>query len=93
MSGGYFNHKQYQIEEIITQLGEYLSEENDIPKDIEEDIESLIELLKISLIIINRVDWLASGDYSIETYRERLKEELKSIKFVVTRLMGIIQEY
>ena len=45
-----------------------------------KDIKNLIPLLKEAKIKVNRLDYLLCEDDSEDTYFERLKEELKTLK-------------
>lgn len=92
MSGGYFDYKQYQINEIVDGLKDALinydfkdSGEN---LDIDDIIfiknlmEYSIRTLKEQSVIIQRLDWFLSGDDGFESFKRRLHEELDKIKLI-----------
>lgn len=80
MSGGYFDYNQYRLIDIINKLDE---RENSIEPDekFDEVTEDLIQdakvIAQLAQIFLQRVDWLLSGDDGPETFKERIKEDLK----------------
>ena len=92
MSGGYFNYKQYHIQDIIEDL-ELLIETNDsdevdaeygdpvgrhyLDKTIAE-FRTGLEYLKKARIYAQRIDWLVSCDDGEESFHSRLAEDLKA---------------
>ena len=47
------------------------------PADIITEFKNAVKYLRIAHIYANRIDWLLSGDDGEESFRRRLKEELK----------------
>lgn len=91
MSGGHFDYKQYQINDIIESVekvisvngtnelddyGDMLSYELS-PETLEKFKEGLHHL-KMASIYAQRMDWLLSGDDGEETFHLRLKEDIES---------------
>jgi len=90
MSGGYFDYKQFNIEDIedemneikknIDKVDEFGYSIGDTVGDKEkflETIETALVHLRLARIYTQRIDWLISGDDGPETFYERLKEDLK----------------
>ena len=85
MSGGYFDYKQYQIEYIKDAIERLIarieSRDTNEPwydysvKTIHKFNEALY-VLGLAQIYVHRIDWLASGDDSEETFHIRIREEL-----------------
>lgn len=51
----------------------------DFPDDIIEEFKKGVHYLRIAKIYTQRIDWLVSDDDGEESFRERLKEDLKNI--------------
>lgn len=89
MSGGYFDYKQYEIENIADEL-EHLILDNDSEEKDEwgyskgrhystETIEQFkigLEHLRKAQIYLHRIDWLLSSDDDENSFHERLFEKL-----------------
>ena len=94
MSGGTFDYKQYQINDIIDQIdgiklridlptneeinsnGSLKSYFNE-PDKIKEELDKALNLLRLSSIYVQRIDWLIAGDDGEDSFHKRLKEELE----------------
>jgi hypothetical protein len=77
MSGGYFEHKQHNINSIINDLESYLS--NDTNRYSGETLNKFyitIDYLKTVNDMAHHVDWLLSGDYDEEDFHKKWKEDL-----------------
>lgn len=84
MSGGHFEYKQYEIQNIIDSI-EQLIVNNNASNEwcIYNDttiakFEEAIHVLKKASVMAQRIDWLASGDDSEESFHTRWDEELKN---------------
>jgi len=85
MSGGHFDYKQHIINDIIEDI-ERVLKGNDVkddwgysynyPESVLLEFKNGIEILKKASIYAQRIDWLLSGDDGVESFHERLKEEL-----------------
>lgn len=83
MSGGHFNYKQYEINEIADQI-ESLINDNDKagkeemfrPETIAKFQEAM-HCLRRAGEMVQRIDWLISSDDSEETFHERWLEEVR----------------
>lgn len=89
MSGGHFDYKQFDIQQIIDEL-EQLIRDNGQPnewgdsynfsdRDIIEFRRGLV-YLQIAHIYAQRIDWYVSGDDGEESFHERLREELDELR-------------
>jgi len=77
--GGLCDYCQYALGDIIEDLEEKIEKE-----DYSEDIKILLLLtitdLRKNAIILQRIDWLISGDDGIENFYKRLTKQLKDGK-------------
>lgn len=89
MSGGTFNHMQYQLDQIAADIEDVIyyndSEELDDweqKKGVGYSDETIQEFklgvwyLKQALVYTQRIDWLLAGDDGEETFHKRLKTDL-----------------
>ena len=84
MSGGYFEYKQYHIQDIIEKLEETkVKIENDEEyyqydrkQELLQEISNGLDYLYLAGIYTQRLDWLFSGDDGEDSFFERLEEEL-----------------
>jgi hypothetical protein len=86
MSGGYFDYKQFHIEQTVEELKEILDNINSDKYDFIEDKERFTKTLKDAIeinekakIYIQRIDWFLSGDDGEENFYSRLNEELQEL--------------
>lgn len=80
MSGGYFDYKQYQINDfaeevksLILNIGNRYSK-----KTVKKFIEGY-QILEEAAVYAQRIDWLISGDDGEESFHERLGNDLAEI--------------
>jgi len=85
MSGGYFDYKQYVLQDIADQIDleaenrsiERTNEWNDIMEPYPEDILLLMKetskKLQEFVSIITAIDYLIEGDYGIDSFRNKIK--------------------
>ena len=102
MSGGHFNYKQFIIGDIETQLEEFIKgfekkgtyvDEYDpycnIDKKFIVHCKDALYHLKMARIYTHRIDWVLSGDDDVETFYERIsddiQEEMKHFKKIVVK--------
>lgn len=90
MSGGYFNHVQYKINQIADDI-EHIIENNDnhaqdrygieigcfFKENTIDEFRTAIQKLREAFIYVHRIDWLMSGDDSEESFHKNLKFKLK----------------
>ena len=85
ISGGYFEYKQYHIQDIIEKLEETkVKIENDEEyyeyarkQELLQQISNGLDYLNLAGIYTQRLDWLFSGDDGEDSFFERLGEELE----------------
>ncbi len=80
MSGGYYGYEQYRIEEIADQLLLKMNSD-DFPysDETKKVFEQTAYRLKIASVMLNRIDWLLSGDDGEETFHERLRKDVDKV--------------
>ena len=88
MSGGYFEYKQYQLNEIADELQELIDKIGikdeygycyEFSDGTMAEFKKALEMLRTASIYVQRIDWLVSGDDGEETFHKRLKEELNNL--------------
>ena len=87
MSGGYFEYKQYALDDIISSIDQIISDieqpdEDDFIYDIKNpktivEFRNALNICKRASVYIRRIDWLLSGDDSEETFHERLGVDMR----------------
>jgi hypothetical protein len=78
MSGGRFDHKQYDMNYIADKI-EHEVLINDKKKEVIEKFKEAVIILRKAAIYTQRIDWLLSGDDEEETFLKRLKKDLKEL--------------
>jgi hypothetical protein len=97
MSGGTFNHMQYQLDQIADDILDVIyyndSEELDeweqkkgagYKEETIQEFKLAVWHLKQALAYAHEIDWLLSGDTGEERFHERLKEKLRLISNTVS---------
>jgi hypothetical protein len=81
MSGGRFDYKQFDIQYIIDEIEQELS---DYPELYSDETKAVfrkgMKLLAVAAIYAHRIDYLICSDDSEERFHERLKEDLNDLK-------------
>jgi len=87
MSGGHFDYQQYRLNDIAEELRrtiakcrqkrEYYDYYSD--KFINDMVDAYHKSKELE-VILNRIDWVLSGDDSEESYIERLAEDMSEIE-------------
>lgn len=90
MSGGHFNYKQWALQDIANDIDELIatndSEEDDgwggtvgyhLPPEVMEKFKETSHWLKRASEMVQRVDWLVSGDDGEESFISRWAEEVR----------------
>ena len=82
MSGGYFDHSQYRIKDIIIDIESILLDDSDynMKEETIQEFKKGLEYLYKAYVYTQRIDWFLSGDDSEETFHERLKEDLNKLQ-------------
>jgi len=91
MSGGHFDYQQYRLNDIAEQINELIADNDNTEKDeygyegnhySDETIQKFkyaVKFLHVASIMVQRIDWLVSGDDGEEEFHERWKEDLKEL--------------
>lgn len=83
MSGGAFDYAQYTMGNIASQIEEMLASDDDYYKTLSDETKAKFKeavlMLKKSEAMVQRIDWLVSGDDGEETFHRRWTEELSKI--------------
>lgn len=89
MSGGHFNYSQHRLIDIASEIQKLIFENDTEEKDEygfevgyhfkKETIDKFkiaLDIVKKAYIMVQRIDWLVSGDDSEESFHERWEEDL-----------------
>lgn len=76
MSGGHFDYIQFRIDEAATDVGVLVKANNYPPEVIEKFKEAQLTLRKAATML-NRVDYLVSGDDGEESFMKRWDDDLR----------------
>ena len=80
MSGGYFDYNQYRINDIADQIERVIANNKfNFPDSVMIQFREALYYLNLASIYTQRIDWLLSGDDSIETFLHRLREEVEKV--------------
>jgi hypothetical protein len=94
MSGGHFQYKQWEIQNIADEVEQLILTNNEesvdtwdnkrysraySPETIEEFKRGMM-ILRQAYVYAQRIDWLVSGDDGEDSFHRRLKLELDKLK-------------
>jgi hypothetical protein len=87
MSGGHFDYAQYKLEDIADEIRNLIAQNentllNPEGKYSAETIAKFLEAdktLRLAAVMVQRIDWLVSGDDGEESFHERWNEDIKSL--------------
>lgn len=88
MSGGRFEYIQYRVDDAANKVAQVISDcgkedELGYGVDYSDKTKSRFAecelMLRKAAVMLQRVDWLVSGDDSEETFHERLESDLKEL--------------
>jgi wyosine [tRNA(Phe)-imidazoG37] synthetase (radical SAM superfamily) len=83
MSGGMFDYKQYELQQIADDIEQHIVDREEINWDYKYKDETIaefkraVEMLRRAYIYVQRIDWLVSADDSESTFHKRLNQQLK----------------
>lgn len=93
MSGGYFDYRQWQIEQIADDIERLIDSNYDnrinawggtigrnYPASVMRRFKQAVRTLRRAAVMAQRIDWLVSGDDGVEEFIRQWDEELKGIK-------------
>ena len=97
MSGGFFDHSQYTLNQIVTDIedeiyyndSEEVNEYNDkkgngFSEDTIQEFKLAVWYLKQAMVYVHEIDWLLSGDTGEESFHERLTRKLNALNNIVS---------
>ncbi|NCO32055.1 hypothetical protein GW891_04755 [bacterium] len=89
MSGGHFDYNQYKIEEIANEIQDIINNNGkniinsfgydqyqNYPVEIINRFKLAVNTLRKAKAMVQRIDWLLSGDDGEESFLERWNEEV-----------------
>lgn len=96
MSGGFFEYKQYHLDDIASSIERELNNQgkekpkdelyydkehyNKYPEEVQEKMREAVKQLRIAAVYAQRVDWFLSGDDGEESFLKRLSEDLRALQ-------------
>ena len=91
MSGGHFEYEQYrlrdmsdEIQSIIDKNGKINEELGTVTYDYDEEVidkfRETIKTCQLAEAMLQRVDWLVSGDDGTESFHRRWEKEVTPLK-------------
>ena len=82
MSGGYFDHLQWNVEDLANRVEEKLLdiELHQFDTNTVSEFVNAVVLLKKAAVYAERIDYLLSGDDGEESFHERLADDLSNIE-------------
>lgn len=83
MSGGHFDYAQYKLEYIADEICNLIALNNNPEAEYSaETIAKFLEAdktLRLAAVMVQRIDWLVSGDDSEASFHRRWDEDIKSL--------------
>lgn len=89
MSGGHFDYRQYQLDDIADEL-EKLITENDkkddygyarnYPSHVIDEFKQALRAVRRARVYLHNIDYLVSGDTGIESFQMALFKELEELQ-------------
>lgn len=83
MSGGHFDYAQYKLEYIADEIRNLIALNNNQEANYsDETIAKFLEadkMLRVAAVMVQRIDWLVSGDDGEESFHKRWDEDIKSL--------------
>ena len=82
MSGGHFDYQQYRLNDIANEIARLIDNNDDpedgihYPPEIIEKFEETVFLLRRGEAMVQRIDWLVSGDDGEERFLRRWENEV-----------------
>ena len=93
MNGGYFDYKDYHINDIANKIQHYLIDTNEdetlnrgedqngrfLKPEIIAKFQEAVLVLRIAAVAAHRIDWYMSGDDGEETFLKQWDEEIENL--------------
>ena len=85
MSGGHFDYKQYELGQIADEIESLMnSDDYRFKSKTLDKFDEAVDLLRMSAVMVNRIDWLVSGDDGEDSFIQRWDDELSLVKDSLT---------
>jgi hypothetical protein len=83
MSGGHFEYNQYRLNDIACEIQRIIETHTDkdfwnFKLETIDRFKEAIATLRNAEAMVQRIDWLVSGDDDEESFHKRWKEEIKN---------------
>lgn len=78
-AGGFFDYKQYEIDQIADLIQEIIDNNVYTVKTVNV-LQYAVYYVRKAFVYAQRIDWFVSGDESEDSFHSRLKEDLDEIK-------------
>lgn len=79
MSGGHWDYRQYQIEDMATDIERIIELDCAESGPVLERFEKAAKTLRMAAAMAHRIDWLLSGDDSEETFLARWDKDMAKL--------------
>lgn len=83
MSGGHFDHEQYNIERVADEIKKIIDDRYQYSEETRERLRDAHDACRVAAMLIQRVDWLVSGDDSEESFHRRLVEDSEMVNKIL----------
>ena len=80
MSGGRFDYLQYNMARVADSIESILTASFEYSYLTTLRLEQTVKALREASIMLNRADWLISGDDGEDTFNERWNEDFKKLR-------------
>ncbi len=80
MSGGAFDFRQYEIENLADEIQSILERDDNIPEIAKDAMREAVKALRIAFAHVHSLDWYLSGDIDSEGLVIRLRSLLKGLE-------------
>ena len=77
---GYFDYVQNGFDELINEL-KYLTESEEFTPRTTDEFSRALSLAKELKVLVDRIDYLASGEETEESFHESLADDLESLEY------------
>lgn len=82
MSGGYFDYRQYILNDIDYSIGKLIAKNvYGFSNATLQEFASARRILQMAVVYAERIDYLVSGDDDEETFHERLEADLSKLEY------------
>lgn len=83
MSGGHFDHEQYNIERVADEIKKIIDDRYQYSEETRERLRGAHDACRVAAMLVQRVDWLVSDDDSEESFHRRLVEDSEMVNKIL----------